>query len=204
MLEGIEWLGHATFKLVKGGKVVYIDPWNIRTKDSADVICITHSHYDHLSVEDIKKLQGKDTIIVATADSVKAISGNIKVVKPGDKIEANSIKIEVVAAYNVNKQFHPKVNGWVGYIITLPDGTRFYHAGDTDYIPEMKDVRADIAAFPVGGTYTMDAQEAAKAANAIRPKILIPMHWGAIVGSRKDAEAFKKRCQGEVVILEQK
>lgn len=204
MLEGIEWLGHATFKLAKGGKTVYIDPWKIRSKDTADLICITHSHYDHLSVEDIKKLQGKDTVIVATADSAKTIPGNAKIVKPGDKVEVNDIKVEAVAAYNVNKQFHPKANGWVGYIITLPDGTRFYHAGDTDYIPEMKDVKTDIAVFPVGGTYTMDAQEAAKAANAIRPKLAIPMHWGTIVGSERDAETFKKNCQVEVVILEQR
>lgn len=204
MLEGIEWLGHATFKLTRGGKTIYVDPWHIKAKDAADVICVTHSHYDHLSVEDVKKLQGKDTVIVATADSAKQLSGNIKVVKPGDKIEANGIKIEAVAAYNANKQFHPKANGWAGYVITLPDGTRFYHPGDTDFIPEMKAVETDIAVFPVGGTYTMDAQEAAKAANAIQPKIAVPMHWGTIVGSETDAETFKKNCQVEVMILEQK
>lgn len=201
MLEGIEWLGHATFKLTKGGKTVYIDPWKIKSKDNADVICITHSHYDHLSVDDVKKLQGKDTVIVATADSAKHLSGSIKVVKPGDRIEANGIRIEAVAAYNISKQFHPKSNGWVGYVITLPDGTRFYHPGDTDFIPEMKSVKADIAVFPVGGTYTMDAQEAATAANTIRPKLAIPMHWGTIVGNENDAETFKKNCQVEAVIL---
>jgi len=195
MMEGIEWLGHATFRLVKAGKTVYIDPWKIKSKETADVICITHSHYDHLSVEDVKKLQGKDTIVVATADSAKMLSGNVKIAKPGDKIEANGVKIEAVAAYNINKQFHPKANGWVGYVITLPDGTRFYHAGDTDYIPEMKAVKADIAAFPIGGTYTMNAQEAAKAANEIRPKVAIPMHWGTIIGSESDAETFKRNCQ---------
>jgi len=195
MTEGIEWLGHATFRLAKAGKIVYIDPWKIKSKETADVICVTHSHYDHLSVEDVKKLQGKDTIVVATADSAKMLSGNVKIVKPGDKIEANGVKVEAVAAYNINKQFHPKANGWVGYVITLPDGTRFYHAGDTDYIPEMKAVKADIAAFPIGGTYTMNAQEAAKAANEIRSKVAIPMHWGTIIGNESDAETFKRNCQ---------
>lgn len=204
MLEGIEWLGHAAFKLTKGGKTIYIDPWKIRSKDIADVICITHSHYDHLSIEDVRKLQGEGTVVVATGDSAKQLSGNVKVVKPGDNIEANGIKIKVVAAYNIDKQFHPKSNGWVGYVITLPDGTRFYHPGDTDYIPEMKTMKADIAVFPVGGTYTMNAQEAAEAANTIRPKLAIPMHWGTIVGSESDAEIFKKKCQVEAVILEQK
>lgn len=204
MLEAIEWLGHATFKLTRGGKTIYIDPWKIRTKDIADVVCITHSHYDHLSVEDVKKLQGEKTIVVATADSARQLSGNVRVIKPGDAIEVDGVKIEAVAAYNVNKQFHPKANGWVGFIITLPDGTRFYHPGDTDYIPEMKNVKADIAVFPVGGTYTMDAREAAKAANTIRPKIAIPMHWGTIIGSETDAKIFKENCQVEVSILEQK
>lgn len=202
MLKGIKWLGHATFRLEDGGKVIYIDPWEIKTKETADLICITHSHYDHLSAIDVKKLQGKATAIVVPADGAKSLWGNVKTVKPGDKVEANGIRIEAVPAYNISKQFHPKKNSWVGYIITLSDGRRIYHSGDTDFIPEMKAIKTDIAALAIGGTYTMDAEEAAQAANAIKPKIAIPMHWGKIVGSKSDVEAFKKNCQVEVAVLE--
>ena len=124
--------------------------------------------------------------------------------KPGESTTANGVKIEAVPAYNINKQFHPKSNNWVGYIFTL-DGQRIYQAGDTDAIPEMKNVKADVVLMPVGGTYTMTAQEAAEATNAINPKLAIPMHWGKIVGSANDAETFKKlvKCEVQILKLEQ-
>jgi L-ascorbate metabolism protein UlaG (beta-lactamase superfamily) len=201
MVKDIHWLGHDTFKIV-GEKVVYTDPFKIKKKNTADIILITHEHFDHCSPEDIKKIQGPNTVIVATADCVKKLSGKTKVVKPGDKINVEGIEIEAVPSYNTNKQFHPKANGWVGYIFTVR-GQRIYIAGDTDYIPEMKNFKADIAFLPVSGTYVMTADEAIKAALDIKPKIAIPMHYGSIVGSKDDAKKFADGLRGkiEVVIL---
>lgn len=203
MVKDIHWLGHDTFKIA-GEKTIYTDPFKIKKKDKADIILITHEHYDHCSPEDIKKLQGPDTVIVATPDCAGKLSGNFKLVKPGDKLNVGGIDIEAVPAYNTNKQFHTKDKGWVGYIFTFK-GQRVYIAGDTDYIPEMKNFKVDIALLPVSGTYVMTADEAVKAALDIKPMIAIPMHYGSIVGSKNDAKRFADGLKGkiEVVILEE-
>jgi L-ascorbate metabolism protein UlaG (beta-lactamase superfamily) len=202
MVNNIYWLGHDTFKII-GEKVIFTDPFKIKKKDAADIILITHDHYDHCSLEDIKKIQGPNTTIVATADCAKKLSGSIKVVKPGDKINVSGIEIEAVPSYNTNKQFHTKDKGWVGYIFTISK-QRIYIAGDTDYIPEMKTFKdIDIALLPVSGTYVMTAEEAVQAALDIKPKIAIPMHYGSIVGDKNDAKRFADALKGkiEVVIL---
>ena len=195
----IKWLGHASFK-IKKDKIIYIDPYHIDETEEADLILITHEHYDHCSPDDIKKIIKEDTVIICSKDACKKLSGNTIAVKPGDRKEVDDIIVDAVPAYNVGKKFHPKKKGGVGYVITI-DGKKIYHAGDTDLIPEMEKLAVDIALLPVGGEYTMNAEEAAAAANKIKPKIAVPMHYGSIIGSEEDAEEFSKQCECEVRIL---
>lgn len=198
MIDDIHWLGHDTFKIV-GEKVIYTDPFKIKKKDSADIILITHEHRDHCSPEDVKKLQSADTVIVAPADCAGKLSGNIRTMKPGDKINVKGMDIEAVPAYNTNKKFHPQDNSWVGYIFTVK-GERIYLAGDTDLIPEMKNYKADIALLPVSGTYVMTAEEAVNAALEIKPKIAVPMHYNSIVGDKDDAKRFADGLKGKIEV----
>ncbi len=199
MLENIKWLGHASFR-IDGEKVIYIDPWNVKEAKLADLILVTHEHYDHCSPKDIKKIQKKETAVVTVSNCAGKLSGEVKVMNPGDSLTVSDIEVEAVPAYNLKKPFHPEANGWIGFVFTVA-GKRIYHAGDTDLIPEMEGIKADIVLLPIGGTYTMDAKEAAEAANKIKPEIAIPMHYGSIVGSIKDAEQFKELCQVRVEIL---
>ena len=203
MAENIFWLGHDSFRL-KGEKVVYIDPWKLDAgAEKADVILVTHEHYDHLSQDDIAMISKADTIVVAPLAVTSKLGGKPITVKPGDKITAAGISIEVLPAYNANKKFHPKNAGHVGYIVTL-NGKRIYHSGDTDLIPEMAQIKCDIALLPVSGTYVMTAMEAAEAANTIKPGLAIPMHYGDpdVVGTRSDAEEFERLAKVPVEILE--
>ncbi|MBI5076624.1 MAG: MBL fold metallo-hydrolase [Nitrospirae bacterium] len=198
MLKNIHWLGHDTFK-VSGEKVIFTDPFKIKKAEIADIILITHEHRDHCSPDDIKKLQGPNTVIVAPADCAAKLKGSVKVIKPGDTIDVSGIRIEAVPSYNTNKQFHTKDRGWVGYIFTV-SGERIYLAGDTDHIPEMASFRADIALLPVSGTYVMTAEEAVQAALDIKPKVAIPMHYGSIVGTVDDAKKFAEKLKGKIAV----
>jgi L-ascorbate metabolism protein UlaG (beta-lactamase superfamily) len=202
----ISWLGHDCFK-IKNNKTIYIDPFNIKDEEKADLIFVTHEHYDHCSLKDIKKISTSKTIVVAPESCKTQLSGmKTKFIKPGDKIVVDEIEVEAVPAYNINKfrapgeVFHPKEEEKVGYIINF-SGVKIYHAGDTDLIQEMKNIQVDIALLPVSGTYVMTAEEAAEATKIIKAEIAIPMHYGSIVGSEKDAEKFKKLAACKVEIL---
>ena len=201
-VKKIHWLGHDAIR-IDGTTVVVVDPFRISSAKPADLILITHEHFDHNSPEDVAKIQKKDSIIVTDATSATQLKGEIKVVAPGDKLSVKGVEIEVGPAYNTNKNFHPKSAGHLSFVFKL-DGVRYYHAGDTDMIPEMKQLEVDIAFLRVSGTYVMTAEEAVQAAKTISPKIAIPMHYGAIVGSEADAKKFKKALEGqiEVVILQ--
>ncbi len=204
----IEWLGHDSFRFTADGKVIYIDPWKLKgNQPKADLILITHDHFDHFSKEDIEKVSKPDTVVVAPPAVAQQLSGNVRTARQTDSLTAAGIQIETVPAYNLNKGpepgkvFHPKDAGYVGYILTL-GGKRVYHMGDTDHTPEVNKVKADIALVPVSGTYVMTVDEAIAAVNQFKPGKAIPMHYADIVGTRKDAEKFKEQAQVPVEILE--
>lgn len=199
--QHIHWLGHASFRIEDGARQIYIDPWKLPPNcPKADIIFVTHAHYDHFSPEDIARIKTDRTVIFAPKDVAYQIEGTVITVAPNQTYEVGELKVKTVPAYNIGKQYHPKQNNWVGYIITLSTGQKIYHAGDTDATPEMRTVVADFALLPCGGTYTMTAKEAGEAANAFKPHAVIPMHWGDIVGSQADAEDVKKLFSGETII----
>lgn len=200
ILKKIQWLGHDCIRLV-GSRVVYFDPYQLAVTQPADLILISHEHFDHCSPEDVAKIVRKDTVIVTNAASAQKLKGDIKVVAPGDRLRLKGVDIEVWPAYNTDKKFHPQKAGMLAFVVTL-DGTRYYHAGDTDLIPEMNEIKADVAFLPVSGTYVMTAEEAAQAARTIKPSLAaIPMHYGAIVGELKDAEKFRQALEGEIQVV---
>lgn len=190
-------------------RTIYFDPWKLPANSKkADIIFVSHEHFDHFSKDDIAQIATKDTVIVTDKSVSKQLEGKvvckkIEALSPGDSIEIENVKIKAVPSYNTNKEFHTKASGKLGFIVTI-DGATLYHAGDTDNISEMKGYACDIAILPVSGTYVMTADEAADAALTIKPKVTIPMHYGDIVGSRKDAERFKELLKNkvEVKILE--
>jgi len=208
----IELLNHDSVK-IKDKWVIYIDPFQIPISEKADFILISHEHDDHCSPKDIKKIIKPETIIIASEqcrDKLAIISKSVSHVhymKPNQNMKIGEFFVETVPAYNLNKfkspgiVYHPKEDGKLGFIINFKQG-RVYHPGDTDLIPEMKNLRdIEIAFLPVSGVYVMSAEEAAKAAEIIKPKVVIPFHYGSIVGSRDDAEKFKSLFKGDVRIL---
>ena len=205
MLESIEILCHSCIKFNKG-EVIYFDPFKIeKNYNDADVIFITHDHYDHYSEEDIDKVVKEGTIIVAPEDLLTKLlkkgfeRDNMVLVTPNQKYTVKGIEFQTIPAYNVNKQFHPKANEWVGYVLKI-EGVTYYIAGDTDITEENKKVKCDVAFVPVGGTFTMDYKEAAELINEIKPKIAVPTHYGSIVGEKSDGVSFSKLVSPEIEV----
>ena len=195
MLENIEVLYHSSIRISKN-KAIYIDPFKIdKDYNDADIVFITHDHFDHYSEEDIDKVINENTTIIIPEELLtkilrKGINKNAVItVESNKEYMVQGIKFKTIPAYNTNKTFHPKENGWVGYIITLDD-IRYYIAGDTDITEENRKVKCDVAFVPVGGTYTMDFKEAAQLINEIQPKIAVPIHYGSVVGKVQNAVDF--------------
>jgi L-ascorbate metabolism protein UlaG (beta-lactamase superfamily) len=211
LLDAVEWLGHSGFRVDAGGATIYIDPYRVADGPKADVILITHGHYDHFSPQDVERLSDGRTWLVAPAAVAERVGGQVASVAPGEGFRppsARGVDVRAVAAYNTSKRnasgeaFHPREAGWVGYDVNVR-GERLYHSGDTDVIPEMDEViGVDVALLPVSGTYVMTAAEAAEAARRIQPKVAVPMHWGDHIGTYDDAVAFADAAPVEVKIME--
>jgi L-ascorbate metabolism protein UlaG (beta-lactamase superfamily) len=191
----LTWLGHSSFRL-DCGVIVYFDPFEVEGGDKADLILISHDHYDHCHPESVSALARDDTFILCPPSCMSKLEGNITGVNPGETLNIGPIKVEVVQMYNTNKPNHPPGIG-VGYVVEA-EGKRVYHAGDTDLIPEMKELEAiDTALLPVGGRYTMDWREAMEAVKLINPRMAVPMHYGGVVGSLADAVNFRNKVNSE-------
>ena len=191
MLEGFTWFRQSAYRWEGDGLTVYIDPWQAEG-GAADLILLTHAHMDHYQPQEIERLRKQGTRIVAPHDIAGELSGDVTAVAPGDSLQVAGVKLQAVPAYNIVEerlQAHPKANNWVGYLLTLGTHT-YYHAGDTDALPELESVRASVTFLPIGGTYTMDAVEAGGLARAIGPELAVPMHYGFVVGSPADARRF--------------
>ena len=190
---------------VAGSKVLYFDPFQITSEShDADLIFITHSHYDHLDPESISLISKDDTVFIVPASmeqDMRKAAGDVELIlmEPGATREISGISVKSVPAYNRLKPFHSKRNGWNGYIVTM-DSLCYYVAGDTDDVNELLSVKCDVALVPIGGTYTMNARDAAKLVNGIRPKVAIPTHYGSIVGKPEDADVFKSYVDSEIVV----
>ena len=206
LISRLHWLGHDSFRL-DGPPVIYFDPWRL-TGDLpvADLILVSHAHDDHCSPDDIEKIRGPATVIIADAGAAERLTG-AQVVGPGDRLGVAGVDVEAVPAYNLNKfrspgvPFHPKAARNVGYVVTI-EGVRIYHAGDSDHTPEMSDIDCDVALLPVSGTYVMTVEEAVEAAKALEPCIVVPMHFGSGIGTATDGHRFRELYAGDVVVLE--
>lgn len=206
LAESIQWFGQSSVKIQCSGKTIYIDPFVIKVADKADVIFITHPHFDHFSEEDLKKVSSPDTTIFCPNELVDKSKnlGFTKVygVAPGFESEWKGISIKAVPAYNIVKNDkHPKDKKWVGYVLTL-NNVKLYHTGDTERIPEMKDINCDIILLPLGQTYTMNAvDDAVNAVLDTNASVAIPIHFGMYEGKAEDAEKFEKLLEGRVEVI---
>lgn len=198
-LDNVQVLAHSAIRIeAEDGTAVYFDPFELTdAPHDANYVLITHTHYDHLSPEDAAKVMNESTVVVCPASAEvevrEAFGAAPHGMAPGDTTTLGGMQIEAVPAYNVEPKrlgFHPQENRWIGYVITI-DGVRYYVAGDTDQNDDTVQVRCDVALVPIGGTFTMDPAQAAAFVNVIKPRIVVPTHYGSAVGTKEDVEAFE-------------
>lgn len=196
---------------IEGSQILYFDPFQVAgSKCDADVIFITHDHYDHFEPDSIAKVKKESTLLVAPEGMKKKVLAEAGIAPdrcvfydPGEVHEVGDLTVETIPAYNKLKPFHPRGKKWQGYVVTM-DGTRYYVAGDTDVTEEIKKVQCDVALIPIGGTFTMDRNQAADYIAALKPGAVIPTHYGSIVGSRSDGPAFQSDLAGKGIRVELK
>jgi L-ascorbate metabolism protein UlaG (beta-lactamase superfamily) len=200
LASGVSWFRGSSVRIRRAGVEVQIDPLGLTESSVADYVLLTHPHYDNFSEEEIARVRGPHTVVIAPASMKKQLEDADHFLRPGDMLQLDGFDVLAVPAYNVDKKFHPAENGWLGYVFTL-DGITYYHAGDTDYLDSMATIRCDVAFLPCDGHYTMDADDAVKAAEACGASVLVPVHWGDSWGSAEDVERMRKRFSHEVRIL---
>ena len=202
LLDHLHWLGHDSFRIDQP-IVIYLDPWRLPPgSPAADLILVSHEHHDHCSPEDVERVRKDSTTVITNHTAAADLSPPVTVLQVGESMEVRGVTVEAIPAYNIGKPFHRKQAGHLGFVITLGE-ERLYFTGDADYIPEMDDIVCDVALLPVSGKYVMTAEEATQAAEAIQPKVAIPMHYGAgVVGTKEDAERFRDLSPVPVVIME--
>jgi L-ascorbate metabolism protein UlaG (beta-lactamase superfamily) len=201
LLSGVTWFRGSSVRIEREGLLIFIDPLGVTEPVEADYVLLTHPHWDIFSEADIERVRGPHTVLIAPASMKKQMEDADHFLRPGDLLQLQGIDILAVPAYNMEKRFHPQGNEWLGYVFTVGDVT-YYHAGDTDYIDSMKDIRCDVAFLPCGGHYTMGPEEAARAAHDCGAKVVVPIHWGDAAGSRDDALRFAALAPGQVHLLE--
>lgn len=202
LMADLHWIGHSSFRLDQP-IVIYIDPWRLPADSpTADLILVSHEHHDHCSPDDVARVRAEHTLVVANPSASEKLPAPVTTLRAGESTEAAGVRVDALPAYNIGKQFHPKEADHVGFLLTLGD-ERLYFAGDTDFIPEMSSIECDVALIPVSGTYVMTAEEAAKAAETIQARVVVPMHYGAgVVGTLDDAQTFERLTSTPVRILE--
>lgn len=201
LLQGVTWFRQSSVRIRRLGLEIHIDPWGVDEESRADFVLLTHPHYDNFSEEDIDRVRGPGSVLIAPASMKKQLGEADHFLRPGDLVQLGKIDVLAVPAYNRDKKFHPASAGWLGYVFTI-GGVTFYHAGDTDLLDSMHDIRCDVAFLPCGGHYTMGPEDAADAGKACGASVVVPIHWGEAVGSREDAERVAELFPGDTAILE--
>ena len=201
LLDGVTFFKQSSIRIRRADVEIHVDPWRVDEESDADYILLTHPHYDNFSEDDIARVRGPDTIVIAPASMKKQLMDGDHFMRPGDLLQLEGIDVLAVPAFNLEKKFHPRELGWLGYVFTV-DNVTYYHAGDTDFLEAMFDIRCDVAFLPCEGHYTMGPEAAAQAGAACGARIVVPVHWGGAVGSRQDAERVVTLFPGDATLLE--
>jgi len=202
-LDGVTWFRQSSVRIRRGGKEIHVDPWGVTEQSVADYILLTHPHYDSFLEEDIDKLRGRNTVVVAPSSMRKQLSGVDHFLRPGDLIQLDRIDILAVPAHNLKGRFHPSSSGWLGYVFSLADAT-YYHTGHTDYLDSMRGIRCDVAFVACCSDYTMGPEEALKVGEACSAEVLVPIHWSDRSGPPEEFRDMADKYPGEIRILERK
>ena len=200
-LEGITWFRGSSVRIRREGLEIHIDPLGVDEGSEADFVLLTHPHYDNFSEDDIARVRGRHTVLIAPTSMKKQLDDADHFMRPGDMLQLEGFDVLAVPAHNVGKKFHTPEQGWLGYVFSIGD-TTFYHAGDTDFLPSMYGIRCDVAFLPVGGHYTMGIEDAARAADACGAQVLIPIHWGEPHGTLEDIQRLREMFPRTVRVLD--